>query len=209
MTTDEVMAEIIPDRMFYEESGGGATFSGGEPLMQEAFLTKLLQACKQQGLHTAIDTSGYASRETIDKVIPFTDLFLYDLKLLNDSLHKKYTGVSNRSILSNLSLILQSRKKVIFRFPVIPGITDTTENIDLLKKFMGSLAHGMTNNPADPSGGPAFEIHLLPYHSMARDKYRRFKKSNKLQGLPDVSKEALIPLKQQLESIGGKVVLGG
>ena len=209
MTVDEVMDEVLPDQLFYEESGGGVTFSGGEPLMQEVFLTELLQACKQQGLHTVLDTSGYASPDIIAKVAPYVDLFLYDLKLMDHALHKKYTGVSNKSILANLSKLFRTGKKIIFRFPVIPGITDTTENIRLLKEFIVSLTNRQTNNQELSSGGDIFEIHLLPYHSMAREKYRRFSKSNRLPGLPDLLKEDLIPLKQEFESMGGKVVLGG
>ncbi len=209
MTVDEVMDEVLPDQLFYEESGGGVTFSGGEPLMQEVFLTELLQACRQQGLHTVLDTSGYASTDIITKVAPYVDLFLYDLKLMNNALHKKYTGVSNESILSNLSMLSRTGEKIIFRFPVIPGITDTTENIRSLKEFIVSLTYRQTNNQGVSSGGDIFEIHLLPYHSMAREKYRRFSKSNRLPGIPDLLKEDLIPLKQEFESIGGKVVLGG
>jgi len=202
MTVDEVMKEVMLDRMFYEESGGGVTFSGGEPLMQGAFLLDLLTECKRQGLRTALDTSGYASREMISKISQFVDLFLYDLKLMDLEDHKKYTGVDNQGILENLIFLFERGKRIILRFPVIPGITNTQKNIAKIKDLLRSF---------NDSGSKAWnlEIDLLPYHTIAREKYHRFKKNNLLQNIQGLTKESMIPLKNELESIGVKVKIGG
>jgi len=200
MSVDEVLKEIAQDQMFYDESGGGVTVSGGEPLMQGPFLSGLLKACKQKGIHTALDTSGYAAPGTFDSIADLPDLFLYDLKLMDSELHKHYTGVSNQSILRNLAALFKKKKNVILRVPIIPGITDTPENIRLMKDFIRSLTTGSMMQT---------EIHLLPYHSLAKEKYMRFCKQNKLEELPDLKKEDLIPLKAEFESIGGMVSIGG
>jgi len=200
MSENEVMFEVLQDQLFYDESGGGVTFSGGEPLMQEPFLHDLLKTCKQKGLHTAVDTSGYAHRSIIEKIADHVDLFLYDLKMINNALHRKYTGVSNRSILENLKFLYSTGKNVMIRFPVIPGITDTTENINDMKEFITNLQIPKFSN---------FQISLLPYHTIARGKYHRFNKINKFQHLSPMKKEELEPLKQEFEKAGLLVKLGG
>ncbi|MEI6683951.1 MAG: glycyl-radical enzyme activating protein [Bacteroidota bacterium] len=198
MTVDEVMTEVGQDRVFYEESSGGVTFSGGEPMLQEAFLAELLQACRQRGFHTALDTSGYATPEAMAHTASLADLVLFDLKIMNNELHRKYTGVSNRVILENLKYLHQSGKHMILRFPVIPGITDTQENIRDMMAFLGNEL-----------AAPLPPLSLLPYHSMAKEKYRRFCKTNQLQHLPDLKAEELLPLKKQFEDMGMKVSIGG
>ena len=116
MTVEEVMHEIMKDKVFYDESGGGATFSGGEPLIQPDFLKAVLKHCRNRGIHTTLDTTGYASWETFKSIIPNVDLFLYDIKFVDDSQHQKYTGVSNASILYNLKNLVRHKKKIILRF---------------------------------------------------------------------------------------------
>lgn len=196
MTVEEVMHDILQDRIFYDESGGGVTFSGGEPMMQESFLYDLLRNCREQGIHTTLDTSGYATRASIENISPWVDLFLYDLKIINKELHIKYTGVPNGSILDNLEFLYRSGKNVILRFPVIPGITDTAENMSDMREFLSHLRI---------PGTPDLQISLLPFHSMAREKYRRFCKFNPMEGVPDLKKEDLLFLKAEFESIGLKV----
>ena len=115
ISVDELMNEIVKDRVFYEESGGGVTFSGGEPLMQPEFLIESLKECKALGIHSAVDTSGYTSEGVIDRVSSYADLFLFDLKLMNDDVHEKYTGVSNQIILKNLIELDQLGKKIIIK----------------------------------------------------------------------------------------------
>jgi pyruvate formate lyase activating enzyme len=121
MTVAQALAEIERDRAFYDESGGGVTFSGGEPLMQSDFLAALLHACKAQDLHTAVDTCGFAAWETLDKVRGEVDLFLYDLKLMDDARHRAFTGVSNAPILANLQALSRLGHNLLIRIPLVPG----------------------------------------------------------------------------------------
>jgi pyruvate formate lyase activating enzyme len=202
MTIDEVMSELRLDRIFFEESSGGVTFSGGEPLLQHEFLIGLLKECKINNLHTAIDTSGYANPEIIDKVHPLTDLFLYDLKLMDENDHIRYTGVSNKLILENLVTLISEEKQVIIRIPIVPGITDTQKNISEIKDFLSHLTN-------EKGSTPSFKISLLPYHSIGKNKYTRLQIKNKTEHLPDLTKESLIPLKNEFEMQGFEVRIGG
>jgi len=196
MSVQEVMNEIEKDSIFYDESGGGVTFSGGEPLMQHKFLIELLDACKDAGIHSAVDTTGFANQNIFKQVAKKTDLFLYDLKLLDDKEHKKYTGVSNKVILDNLKYLNQIKKRVTIRFPVIPGITDTLENVSLMKKFLLPLKN-------------IRKLALLPYHDIANHKYTKFKMNNKMNGVKALSKKDLAGLKKEFEDIGFKLRIGG
>jgi pyruvate formate lyase activating enzyme len=198
MTVGEVMKQLACDTAFYEESSGGITFSGGEPLLQPGFLAGLLGECRKAGFHTAIDTSGYAEPDVMARVASLADLVLYDLKLMEEDEHLNYTGVSNRMILRNLEELAATGKEVILRFPVIPGITDTAENVRLMKEFIMTRLF------------PAIrKISLLPYHAMAREKYRRFCKDNLLAGLPSLEANDLAPLKAAFGEIGMEVHIGG
>jgi len=186
MSPQEVMKEINKDRVYYEESGGGVTFSGGEPLMQSAFLKDVLTACKKEEYHTALDTSGHANGTVMDEVIELTDLFLFDLKLMDDADHLKYTGISNQLSLKNLDLIIEAGKEVIIRFPVIPGITDTEDNIS-------KIANHMKQRDIK-------RIDLLPYHGMARSKYEQLDRTYVLNELKQVSDERLKEIRQYFEN---------
>ena len=201
MSIDEVLSDLLMDRIFYEESAGGVTFSGGEPLLQHEFLLEVLKECKVNNLHTAVDTSGYASPNVIDKIHPFTDLFLYDLKIIDENDHIRYTGVSNKLIIENLVNLISEEKQVIIRIPVVPGITDTQKNIREIKEF---LSHLVKTNGLVPS----FKISLLPYHSIAKNKYIRFHIENKTKHLKDLTKNSLIPLKNEFEAEGFFVKIG-
>jgi pyruvate formate lyase activating enzyme len=159
-TLEHLVHQIERDIPFFEESGGGVTFSGGEPLLQPRFLEALLLACKEREVHTAVDTSGYANWLTLQRLAPVTGLFLYDLKLIDEAQHQRYTGVSNRLILSNLEKLSASGAAIILRFPVIPGITDTPHNLDGIATLARSLP-GVQ------------EIDILPYHRAALGKYSR------------------------------------
>ena len=197
MTPGEVCREVLSDWIFFNESSGGVTFSGGEPLLQIPFLKKTLMILKESGIHTAVDTCGYSTEEELREIIDLTDLFLYDLKIMDEEEHKRYCGVSNRRILSNLQFLYEQNKKVIIRFPVIPGINDSGENIDSMISCMLKMSDRFR------------DIDLLPYHSLAREKYFRFGSTNKLSGLPDLKKENLLPVKQAFESAGFNVQIGG
>ena len=219
MTVKELLNEVERDRIFFEESGGGITLSGGEPLFQIDFCRELLQTLKKSELHTALDTTGYASPEEIQSIIPYADLFLYDLKLMDDSEHKKHTGVSNQAILENLTTLLESGKQVIIRLPVIPGITDTQANIRSVIDFLGSMQH-KTNSPlprhfvprndiTHQFTGSPIEVHLLPYHTTAKNKYRRFYFNDNMKPEVSVSKEKITQLKGEIEKAGFQVKVGG
>ena len=197
MSAGEVMKEVLSDSITYDESGGGVTFSGGEPFEQYTFLGELLRISKNNNLHTALDTTGYTSQEILHKVINDTDLFLFDLKLMDDDEHIKYTGVSNKNILKNLDYLLLKEKDVIIRFPVITGINNTMKNISMMKDYIA--AHN----------GSIKEIHLLPFHNIADNKYNKLKMTNTMKDVKSVNENDLIPLRKEFESIGLKVKISG
>jgi pyruvate formate lyase activating enzyme len=148
---DEVMRKVEKDTLFYEESGGGVTLSGGEPLAQPGFCRALLQRCRSLGIKTALDTSGYAPKETLLTIAKFVDLFLYDLKSMDEERHRIYTGVSNTEILRNLKRLDQLGKQIWIRFPLIPGINDDLDHVTQLGEFVTALSS-------------VEAIHVLPYH---------------------------------------------
>jgi pyruvate formate lyase activating enzyme len=196
ISIDELVKEIVKDRVFYEESSGGVTFSGGEPLMQPEFLIESLKQSKSNGVHTVVDTCGYTSSEIINEVAPYADLFLYDLKLMNDDDHEKYTGVSNQITLKNLETLDQLGKQIIIRFPVVPDITDTNENIFAIRGFISYL-----NN--------VVEINLLPYHRAAEGKYNKYGKENKMGNVESPNSTGLENIKQFFSELNCKVKIGG
>jgi pyruvate formate lyase activating enzyme len=202
MTVAQVMAEIERDVPFYDESGGGATFSGGEPLLQADFLRQLLHACKTRGIHTAVDTCGFAPWEVLDDVREVVDLFLYDLKLMDDARHREFTGVSNALILSNLRALSQQGHDIVVRMPLIPGINDDAdgihpaENLHRTGTFLASLPH-------------LVRVDILPYHRTGSEKYDRL---NRSYGLPDTqppSEERVAEVTQTLAGFDLRVRVGG
>lgn len=194
---EELMTEVLKDSMFYEESGGGVTFSGGEPFMQPDFLAAATKACHDQGLHVAVDTSGVVAHEHLVKVIDNVDLFLYDIKHLNDEKHRNYTGVSNKQVLDNLAFILENGKRVIIRYPVIPGLNDESSQLKALEMLL-EVYRGRLN-----------ELHLLPYHNIARGKYERLDLPFQMDDTSSLSKADLEPLKERFIKSGVKVKIGG
>jgi pyruvate formate lyase activating enzyme len=190
------MAEIVQDEIFYDESGGGATFSGGEPMMQIAFLTALLAACRSRGIHTAVDTCGYAPETDFDRVYELVDLFLFDLKIMDPSLHHKHTGVSNGLIHSNLAFLALRGDKVIVRIPMIPEITDTEENLSAICSFLEPYAN-------------ARRISLLPYNKLGADKSERYGLVSRAPGWETQSAEEISRRRALFESRGFSVTVGG
>ncbi len=159
MTVDEVMTQVMREIPFYDQSGGGVTFSGGEPLMQPGFLAALLRACREQEIHTAVDTSGFASWQVVARIQRDTDLFLYDLKHMHSARHQQATGVPNEIILENLRRLSALGAKCIVRIPLIPGINDDEQNLLESGAFLASL--------------PRLEgVELMGYHDMAQAKYQ-------------------------------------
>ena len=157
-TVDEVFSRVVKDKSLYENSGGGVTFSGGECMLQIDFLTEILKACKENGIHTAVDTAGHVPYERFEKILSYTDLFLYDIKCFYSEKHKKYTGVGNELILENLKRLLESDKPVWIRIPIIPTVNDSEEELQNIKRYIDSC-------------GKPKKIELLPYHTMGTHKY--------------------------------------
>ena len=164
MAVSEVFAEVMKDKAFYDNSGGGLTVSGGEPLHQFEFTYELLKLAKQNGIHTCIETSGYADSDKILKIAEVTDLFLYDFKITDGTLHKKYIGVDNSKIKENLFLLDQNGKSIVLRCPVIPGVNDTKEHFDGIIQLSLSLEN-------------IAEINIEPYHALGNSKMTRLGKN--------------------------------
>lgn len=188
---NEVMQEIEKDVVFYQESGGGVTFSGGEPLMQADSLVNLLRLCKEREFHTVVDTSGHGEPATVKKVLPLTDLWLYDLKITDDNKHIEYTGVSNELALKNLEMLSSRGKKVIIRFPLVPGITDQKENLE-------GIAFRMKKNMLS-------RIDILPYHGIARGKYRRLGQSYLLENIVEPDEDQINTVKLFFTGMGFEI----
>ncbi len=195
MTVAQVMAEIERDIAFYDESGGGVTFSGGEPLMQPDFLLALLRACKERDIHTALDTCGYAPWQTLDSVRQCVDLFLYDLKLMDDAEHQQFTSVSNVLILANLHRLSALGHRVFLRVPIIPGINDDEGCVRRIGAFAAALPH-------------VDRVDILPYHRAA-DKYVRLSKNYTLPDMCPPSKRTVSEIAQVLKGLGLSVKIGG
>jgi pyruvate formate lyase activating enzyme len=160
LSVDEVLERVEQDRLYYEQSGGGVTFSGGEPLFQWQFLLELLKACGERDLHRTVDTTGYAQTRVLLDVARETDLFLYDLKVMDPELHQEVTGVPLEPIIENLKRLLETGARVRIRIPMIPGIT-SDESIRRTADLLVTL--------------PSVEgVHLLPFHKSARDKHEKF-----------------------------------
>jgi pyruvate formate lyase activating enzyme len=164
MAVGELMTEVLRDRLFFDDSGGGVTFSGGEPLSQPDFLTAALEACRSEGVHTAVDTSGFCRQEDLLRIAPWTDLFLFDLKHMDDARHRELTGVSNRRILENLAALAAlpepTRGSIRVRVPVIPGLNDDRTNLEATARFAASLPG-------------VHRVDLLPYHAHGLHKRER------------------------------------
>lgn len=192
----EIMREIKKDIIFYEESGGGVTFSGGEPMLQIDFLHSLLKDCKKLDLNTAIDTTGYLPFDSFEKIGGVTDIYLYDLKLMNEQKHIEYTGVSNKLIHENLKKLTDTGARVFIRIPIIPSITDTEENIDSLLNFISGLKK-------------IEEIDLLPFHKAGNAKYQKMNKLNKVNTLEPPSDDEMNSLREKFSALGTTVKIGG
>jgi pyruvate formate lyase activating enzyme len=196
MSIEDVVAEIAKDTLFYDESSGGVTFSGGEPLMQPSFLTGLLKACGDLDLHRAVDTCGYADTRILLKVASHVDLFLYDLKHMDSEKHFRYTGVSNEMILTNLEYLSRQGAKIIIRLPVIPGINNDSENIERTGTFLSSLA-GVN------------QVNILAYHPAAEAKYKNLGVKYKTGDIERPDRDHLESIARQLEKYDLQVNIGG
>jgi pyruvate formate lyase activating enzyme len=188
VSVGDVLHEVLADRAFYETSGGGVTLSGGEPMLQPEFSLALLSACKAEGLHTAVETSTLCQWEHIEAALPLTDLFMVDLKHLDDAKHKTVTGVSNRLILENTRRLARTGKPVIFRTPVVPEVNDTPEEIGAIAGFVRELGK------ARQDGGAGLSLELLAFHRLAEDKYHSLGLDYRAGGLNPPTKEQMAAL---------------
>ncbi len=191
MAVKEVMAEVEKDRIFYDESNGGVTFSGGEPLYQAEFLKALLIASKRKGFHTAVDTAGCAPKAVLKEILPYTDLFLYDIKLIDKAKHLKFTGYSNEEILENLQYLSTQKKKIIVRIPVIPTVNTTKDEITAIGEFLMKQT--------------IQRVELLPYHKIGEEKYTKLQKINQMKEIAPPTKEKLQQIQKQLEQFNLEV----
>lgn len=196
VTVAELMAEIERDIPFYDQSGGGVTISGGEPLLQKDFLLALLRSCKQADIHTTLDTCGHSSWEALDSVRAYVDLFLYDLKVMDDAQHRKFTGASSAPALNNLEALSEEGHSIVVRVPIIPGINDSEDNIRETGAFAARLRS-------------LERVDLLPYHDAALQKYARFDKCYRLPETRPPSEEHMTDLARILRGFGLKVQIGG
>ena len=196
VTVDEIMPEILADVPYYRRSEGGVTLSGGEVLCQADFARELLKACKEAGLHTAIESASSLSFSEIEKLLPYLDLYLMDIKHMDSEKHKEYTGVGNELILENAKKIAKSGVELIIRTPVIPTFNDTAEDIKAISSFAKTLP-GVK------------EHHLLPYHRLGSDKYKGLGRNYSLKEIEPPSKEKMEYLLSVAETSGLKCKIGG
>jgi pyruvate formate lyase activating enzyme len=177
-TVADLAAEIERDSLFFDESGGGVTLSGGEPLAQAAFAAHLLRRCHDSRIHTVVDTCGYGDEGALDLIAEQTDLFLYDIKLLDDERHIAATGASNRIILENLARVSHRGIPLWIRYPLIPGVNDLVSDLEQLGSFVAGLAH-------------VEALQILPYHSAGKRKRDRLERSDRADGTKPPLAEAL------------------
>jgi pyruvate formate lyase activating enzyme len=178
MSVAQVMQAIERDVLFFDTSHGGVTFSGGEPLLQRKFLAELLRLCRAHEIHTVVDTSGYAAWDAFDSLRADVNLFLYDLKLMDDTRHRRYTGVSNHLILNNLKMLSEQGHELFIRIPLIPGINDDLENLRQTGEFLAALKNIST-------------VELMGYHDIAQSKYQALGLDYRLPGTQPPSPESM------------------
>ena len=197
-SVDDILEILEKEKVFMNHSKGGVTFSGGEPMLQAEFLLEALKACKEKGYHTAVDTSGYSSAENFKSIIPFTDLFLFDIKHLDEERHLELTGVANKDVLNNYMLLTKCGKDIYVRIPVIPGMNDDADYLGRLRNFLISTKTDSLK-----------KINLLPFHKIGSSKYKKLNIPYMMEGVePPVSKQ-MIKLKDFLLETGIPVKIGG
>lgn len=185
-TSDDVLKEVLKDKAFYKNSGGGVTLSGGEPLFQPEFALELLRKLKENNIHTAVETCGFADKSKIMQIAKYTDLFLFDFKESNSEPHKAYTGVDNILILKNLSLLNELKKDIVLRCPIIPGYNDRQENYDNICELANAFTY-------------VIGIEIEPYHSFGESKYQALGRKQ-----PDISMQTEVQIGKIIDYINSK-----
>ena len=196
MSVEDVLAEVEKDRVFYEQSGGGLTLSGGDPFVQSAFAEALLDGCRARGIRTAVDTAGFSKNGVLDRMASKTDLILYDLKCMDDARHKELTGVSNVPIIDNLKRLAAGRTEVWVRIPLVPGVNDDDENIRRTIAFLSSLK-------------TIRRIGILPYHSGGLEKARRIGQESHFRKFETPSEKRVAAIEAAFGEAGFEVRRGG
>jgi len=163
------MQEVLADRAFYESSGGGVTLSGGEPALSGDFALRVLEECKREGLHTALETCGEYPWRSLEVLLPVTDLVIMDIKQMSPDRHRDVTGRSNERILANARQLAVSGKPMVIRTPIVPGVNDSEEDVRRVASFVRELARLRTSRGGTGGGGIPYE--LLTFHRLASDKY--------------------------------------
>jgi pyruvate formate lyase activating enzyme len=190
ISAEEALREIEKDHLYYRNSKGGVTASGGEPLRQPRFVASLFRRCRESGIHTALDTCGYATRDALRSVLEHTDLVLYDLKLIDDEVHTEILGTSNHPILDNARFVASKGIPLIIRIPLVPGFTETEENIRAIARFIEDVGEGVT------------AIHLLPYHRFGLDKSQMLDLDYPLGELTPPPQERVRAIVERLGTLG-------
>jgi pyruvate formate lyase activating enzyme len=193
---EDVLAEIERDRVFYEQSGGGVTLSGGDPLVQSEFATALLEACRARGLHTAVDTAGLSKNGGLDRLAAKADLLLVDLKLMDEVRHKAFTGVSNAPILANLRRLAAAGREIWIRMPLVPGVNDDQDNVERTIAFLRSLE-------------TVRRVGLLPYHAGGLEKARRIGKDAQFRKFESPPEARVAAIEAAFREAGFEVHRGG
>lgn len=196
VTVSEIMEEVEKDRAYYARSGGGMTLSGGESLCQPEFAVSLLRAAKENGINTAMESTGFSDYSVIERYLPYLDVYLMDIKHINSDKHREFTSRPNEIILENARKIAQNAKKLIIRTPVIPTFNATVDEIRDIAEFAKSL-------------GTVEELHLLPYHRIGSDKYAGIGREYSMKNIEPPSKELMNELLSVVESVGLRGQIGG
>jgi len=193
-SVNEIVREVEKDRPYYFISGGGVTIGGGEPLSQPEFTLHLLQRCRQKGFHTAIETTGNCRWPDLEKILPYTDWIFYDLKLIDNLKHKRYTGVPNNIVLANarkLSRAIDSRQThLTIRIPIIPGYTDSEDNIVGIIKFVKDHVKAAT------------EVEILSYHNYGSGKYEALGRKYSLSITKSLPEDKMLQIRDLIETHG-------
>jgi len=196
MTVEQVLEEIGQDRVFYDESAGGVTVSGGEPLAQCEFVIELLRGCRREGIHTALDTCGFAPQARLLEAACLADLVLYDVKLVDEARHIRYTGVSNRAILENLQALAAVHGNIWVRVPIIPGLTDDAANLDAVRELVGRLR-------------VVRKVCLLPYHATGEGKFRQLGRPYRVGAVRAPSSQVVEAIARRFRELGLDAKVGG
>jgi len=190
MSAREVFDSVKKDDMFYQASGGGVTVSGGECLLQPQFVRDLFEKCRDVGIHTCIETSGYCPESALQEVLPFTDLVLFDIKLMDSDRHRRFTGKPNDLIMKNARTAVAGGTEILFRMPLVPGINDDIQNIRDTADFLKHL------------GGGALKIELMPYHRLGTGKYESLGRQYPLPGVPNADVDLAARVQELFEDFG-------